>query len=849
MEQEMINTTVGNVGHMFVIISFVAALMAAFSFFKAAVQQDLAAEKEWLRNGRTAFYIHALAVFGVVGTLFYIIYNHMFEYHYAWSHSSTRLPVHYMISSFWEGQEGSFLLWMFWHAILGLIIIATNRYWEASVMAVFSAVQFILSSMILGVVIGSFWKLGSSPFILLRDAIDAPIFQQQPDFIPEDGTGLNPLLQNYWMVIHPPTLFLGFALTVVPFAYAVAGLWKKKYREWVRPALPWALVGAAVLGLGILMGGYWAYETLNFGGYWNWDPVENAVYVPWLFLIASIHTMISFRKSNTALKASLILVILMYLLILYSTFLTRSGILGEASVHSFTDLGLSGQLLFYLMFFVILAVVLLIWRWKELPTTEKEASTYSREFWLFIGALLLCLMGFQVIFSTSFPVINKIVELFGGVSNLAPLDPEEYSGAQLWFAAGVAILSGIGQFFWWKKMKKGQLWQELMAPVIITLILTTLIMVIGDINRLSYILLLLAAVFTVVANGKILWTVWKSNPKLSGGAITHIGVGLMLIGILFSSGYSRVVSLNNTGLLISREMSDEFNRENLLLFLNEPRTMNNYEIEYRGERLEPSRGDGYIPVSKVDRIDEFNVVATEDIYQDEILLYSTGEMIRVHPENVYYEVELRDGNGRVYRLYPRIQDNPQMGLAPSPSIKREIDKDLYAHVVMRMDKEEVDWSEPEEFKVGIGEVFYVNDYITRILEVKPVEEVKGITMGPDEVAVKARIEVQGERESYLAEPVFVLNMKQRTFNHYARLLYDDIPGLGIRFALREIDPENERFTITASTRQKDWIILKAMEKPLINVLWLGTLVLMAGFIVASVRRYDEFRKMRKKGME
>ncbi len=849
MEEGMINTTVGSVGHLFVIVSFVAAIMAAFSFYKAAVHSGLEGKRAWLQNGRTAFVIHAVAVFGIVSTLFYIIYNHLFEYHYAWSHSSTRLPVHYMVSSFWEGQEGSFLLWMFWHAILGLVIMVTNKYWEASVMAVFSSVQVFLTSMILGVVFWGSFKLGSSPFILLRDAIEAPIFLQNPDFIPEDGTGLNPLLQNYWMVIHPPTLFLGFALTVVPFAYAIAGLWQRRYREWVRPALPWALFGAAVLGLGILMGGYWAYETLNFGGYWNWDPVENAVYVPWLFLIAAIHTMISFKKSNTALKASVILVVLMFILILYSTFLTRSGILGEASVHSFTDLGLSGQLLAYLLFFTIMSVALMVYRWKELPTSSKEASTYSREFWLFIGALLLCLMGFQVIFSTSFPVINKIVELFGGVSNLAPLDAAEYSSAQLWFAAGVAILSGIGQFFWWKKMKKGELWKELITPLVITLLVTTLIIVTGDIDKLSYIVLLLAAIFTIVANGKILWNIWRANPKLSGGAITHIGVGLVLIGILFSSGYSRVVSLNNSGLLISREMSDEFNRENLLLFLNETRTMNNYEIEYKGERLEPEEGSGYIPMSKIDRIDPFRVVATEDIYYNDELLYETGEEIRVHPENVFYEVELRDAGGKVYKLYPRIQDNPQMGLAPSPSIKRDITKDLYAHVVLRMDKDEVEWSEPEEFRVSQNEIFYVNDYVSRITEIHQVKKAKGIKIGDNEIAVKARIEVQGEKDTYVAEPVFVVNLEQRRVNDIAGLIYDEIPGLGLRFAFQNIHPESDEFSIVAYTRQKDWIILKAMEKPMINILWLGTLVLMAGFTLATVRRYDEFRKMRKKGQE
>ena len=162
----------------------------------------------------------------------------------------------------------------------------------------------------------------------------------------------------------------------------------------------------AILGLGILMGGYWAYETLNFGGYWNWDPVENAVYVPWLILIASIHTMITYKNSETALKASIVLVIAVFIAILYSTFLTRSGILGDSSVHSFTDLGLSGQLLLYLLFFIVGAIVLSIVRWKEIPSTEKEASVYSREFWIFIGATTLCLMGFQVLAGTSIPVVE-----------------------------------------------------------------------------------------------------------------------------------------------------------------------------------------------------------------------------------------------------------------------------------------------------------------------------------------------------------------------------------------------------------------------------------------------------------
>nr|MDQ3395556.1 cytochrome c biogenesis protein CcsA [Bacteroidota bacterium] len=421
----MVHTLIGDIGHLFVIISLVSALAATYAFYKLTTVDEIA-KKSWRKYATSVFYIHGAAILGIAVTLFLIIYNHYFEYHYAWSHSSKNLPVEYIISCFWGGQEGSFLLWMFWNAVLGIVLINTNNFWKGPVMTVFSLVQAFLASMILGVVILDL-KIGSSPFILLRDALSDPIFALNPDFVPEDGTGLNPILQNYWMVIHPPTLFLGFATTLIPFAYCISGLWIKKYSEWVRPALPWALFSAMVLGVGILMGAYWAYETLNFGGYWNWDPVENAVYVPWLVLVASYHTMITYKNSSSALKTSIILVVATFILILYATFLVRSGILGDSSVHSFVDLGLSGQLLIYLFTFLAISIIFIAKAWKHIPSSQKEVSTYSREFWIFIGATTLCLMGFQVLVPTSIPVFNSIVEWFGGISNMAPpADAVEY---------------------------------------------------------------------------------------------------------------------------------------------------------------------------------------------------------------------------------------------------------------------------------------------------------------------------------------------------------------------------------------------------------------------------------------
>jgi cytochrome c-type biogenesis protein CcmF len=851
----MMHYFVGDLGHLFVITSFVAAVASAFSYFRATSAPSLERRNLWRKNGAVGFYIHAIAVLGVCITLFTIIANHYFEYHYAYSHSDRNLPSHYLISTFWNGQEGSFLLWMFWQAVLGVVLIHTNKFWEAPVMTVFALVQAFLASMILGVVLpGVDFRIGSSPFILLRDVMqNAPIFVTNPEFIPNDGTGLNPLLQNYWMVIHPPTLFLGFASTLVPFSFCIAGLWLKKYRDWVRPALPWALFGGAILGLGILMGGYWAYETLNFGGYWNWDPVENAVYVPWLILVAAIHTMITYKNSETALKASIILVIAVFVLILYSTFLTRSGILGDSSVHSFTDLGLSGQLLVYFCFFLFVPIILSAVRWKEIPTSEKEVSTYSREFWIFVGTLVLCLMGFQVLAPTSIPAWNKFVGIFGIASNMAPPADQVgfYTKFQLWFAVIVGLLSGVGQFFWWKKIDAKQLGKELLTPLLITLVVFVVLLQVmvfqfgGDsIKKPAYLIILFSGLFTVIANGKILLSLVRSSPGLSGGAVAHIGVGMMLIGMMFSSGYSKVVSLNNTGLLYSREASDEYNRENLLLFINEPRTMAGYQIEFKGERLEPRGKTGYVNPNDVEFIeDPYRVVAKKDILYRGNKLFKAKDTIEIFPENKYYEVQLTSQRGSKHTLYPRIQDNPTMGVASSPDIKRDLSKDLYAHIVDLNDPEKAEWSKPEEIKIAALQEFFANDYVAVLEKVERIFSVGDTKLDPEDVAVKALIRVKGEYEEYIAEPIFIIRNRM-----VGRIPYE-IRDLGIQLTLMNIHPETGQFTIGINTRQKDWIVLKAFEKPMINVLWIGTLVLMTGFGIAMTRRFREFNKMKEKGLE
>jgi cytochrome c-type biogenesis protein CcmF len=842
----MINTFVGNLGHFAVILAFVSAIVSAFAYYRYSICNELE-KPQWRNFSRIAFYVHAVSSLTIAFTLFEIIYNFRFEYYYAYSHSSKALPVHYMVSSFWEGQEGAFILWIVWNVFLGLILIRTNKFWEGPVMVVFALVQAFLVSMILGVVIGDL-KIGSSPFILLRDAVNAPIFQLNPEFVPEDGTGLNPLLQNIWMVIHPPTLFLGYASTLVPFAFLIGGLATRKYTEWVRPALPWAIFSAMILGMGIIMGAYWAYVTLNFGGYWNWDPVENAVYVPWLIMVAAIHTMITFKKSSTALKTSIVLVIASFVLVLYATFLVRSGVLGDSSVHSFTDLGLSGQLLIYLLFFLFVATFLAAKHWKYIPTSEKEASVYSREFWIFIGATTLSLMAFQVILPTSIPVWNALVESFGGISNMAPPADQVgfYTKFQLWFAVVLALLTALGQFFWWNKIDGKTLRDSLVTPYIISVVLAALVIVMGKVYDISYIVVVLAACFTIVANATILIKLLtKSTFKLAGGSLAHIGLGMILIGVMFSSGYSEVISFNMSGLTYSNSWEDEMNKEHVLLWINKPTQIKDYTAIYRARQKKVKGVPGLVSVNLLKSTGQVNeATAIDDIVVNGKTYYKKGDLVTlILEENDYFRIDYYKGEEFQFTLNPMSQFNSSMGLISSPDSRRFINRDLYTFVSAINDFEDPEWREDEFYEVAPGENFYISDFVTTFEGAEVLQNIEGVPLVEGDVAVRAKLVVMDYDVEKRLEPVFIIRGSQ----------VGKIPAidneLGVKVELDNIIPEENKFSFKVNRYQKDYVVLKAIVKPQINILWAGTIIMLIGFSVAIFRRYEEFSKMRDKGLE
>ena len=501
MDQQFIGEHLlpGQLGHLFVITSFVASLFAGVSYFMSVRCEptDTANSITWRKMGRIGFWLHFGMVVSVFGVLYYVIENHLFEYHYAWEHSSIALPGKYLLSCFWEGQQGSFMLWTFWQSVLGLIVMHTSGKLEARAMTIISLVQALLGTMLVGFYIGDHLHIGITPFDLLRDAMqNAPIFKN-PNYLNfiKDGNGLNVLLQNYWMVIHPPVLFLGFGATLIPFAYVLAALWAGEYKEFVKPTLAWSLFNGAVLGTGIMMGGAWAYESLNFGGYWAWDPVENSSLVPWLVLIAGLHTLVSYRSTGRALKLTFILLLLAHLLVWYSTFLTRTGILGNTSVHAFTG---DGSAMFYhllavLGLLLLLSVALLVWRWRTMPGVATEEETFTREFWLFIGGAVLFISATHIAVMTSIPVWSPAVKWMTG-KEFSLLDPmSHYNNVEVWIAVLTGVLSASALYMKFRHTDGRTLLRQLMIPAGVALVLSALIAVLQKINQFQYDLMLFSA--------------------------------------------------------------------------------------------------------------------------------------------------------------------------------------------------------------------------------------------------------------------------------------------------------------------------------------------------------------------
>ncbi len=781
----------GQLGHFFAVLSLVASLVATIAYFKANSLAIPTEKESWLRFARAAFLVETISVFSIFITLYFIISNHYYEYFYAWNHTSRALQTRYLLASFWEGQEGSFMLWSFWHCVLGWIFTWRTKKWEATT------------------------KLGSDPFQLMRTAgilTNAPVLHvnfdiSQPiraDYLSliKDGNDLNSLLQNYWMVIHPPILFLGFASTIIPFGFAYAGLVNKDH-SWTKVSLPWTAFSAAILGTGIMMGAAWAYESLSFGGYWAWDPVENASLVPWLVLIAGMHTNLIYKHSGYSLRSTYLFYIFAFSLVLYSTFLTRSGILGDTSVHAFTGADMTLQLIFFLAVFFVPGLTLYFMRRRSIPTIHKEESTYSREFWMFIGALVLFLSSIIIIAKTSTPVFNKI---FG--TNIAPPEDVKFSHnqVQIFIAIIIGILTAVTQYLKYKNTPASLFYKKIGLPTLIALIISLCISFFGNIDYnekgigfLAAIhIAIFAAVYGVVANAAYIWVGLKGKMKSAGASVAHVGFTLFLLGILISSSKKETLSMNTTGINVFEKTKDQDPAENITLFKGVKTDMGKYDVTYVRDTA-----NGF------DRKKYFEL-----------------------------KFERKDGKENFY-LYPDVLKNNkgQEGFSPNPDKKHYLTNDIFAYVTTwtgTTNEEDTATFRPALIKAG-DTTFYSNGIIVlNKVTINPENFKRPVLPGETPVMLDMTVIAKDGRK-YPLTPGFAVNLKDSS----VRNLPDTVIAQSLIVRFDKISDETNgkiQIGIKETKALNDLMTLKVYKFPLIGLVWLGIIIMVTGLIMSVVQR-------------
>ena len=535
-----------NIGHITVLIAFLASIGATIFYFMEARKNNPAnpGKTQPLLKRDTAKRLYYLSVgFGLLAgiILYYALFTHQFQYSYVNGYSSKDLPPIYLISAFWAGQEGTFLLWALFVGLMGIFFLKKSNGNESYAMAVVSAFSAFLYLLM----------LIKSPFELITP-------------VPLDGRGLNPLLQDPWMAIHPPILFMGYAAATFPFALVISGLAKRKYEQWNNSGFGWTLFASVSLGAGIIIGGFWAYEVLGWGGYWGWDPVENSSLVPWIVMLISIHGLVVFKAKGSLRRTNMFLAILTFILVLYATFLTRSGVLADFSVHSFVDLGINNYLMGVMVVSITLGFGLLATRFSEIKSPKVDTSSLNRELLLLLSMYVLGAAALFTFVGMSSPILT------GLIGKASQVDISFYNKVNLPVAIAMALLLGITPFMGWAEEKKFNFLKRYSMSLVLTA-LSCVIAFVAGVTSFTLLLFVGASAFGLISNVIITFRQYRSGWLHIGGPLSHIGVALMLIGIVGSGSF------------------DESNQ--LILKQGEPQAAFGYNFTFKGvqnpEALKP----------------------------------------------------------------------------------------------------------------------------------------------------------------------------------------------------------------------------------------------------------------------
>jgi cytochrome c-type biogenesis protein CcmF len=523
-----------NLGDLLLRIALLLTIPAAILFLRDLRGRAVPAAAGWL------FGLHSLAVGAALALLWSLFLGHRFEYAYVAEYSSRALPPALSFAASWAGQEGSILLWVVLLAGVGLALLRQPGSLTRSAMFFLTLIQMSLLALL----------LAHSPFRL-------------SSIRPDDGLGLNPLLEDPWMVVHPPVLFAGYAVMAAPFALAAAALVRGEARAWQRAVWPWTLMAVVTLGAGIALGGIWAYKVLGWGGYWGWDPVENASLVPWLVAVALLHGLFIQRTTGALARTNVLLAMLGWLTVLGGTYLTRSGVLQNFSVHSFAASGLGPPLGIVLGTTFLVSVILLARGWRALEARPLHAASVSREFALWIGLLTVLVFAALVVFGTTAPLLTA------WVGHPANVRAGFYEAISVPLGVLIVLVMAIAPALRWSR-QAGLDWLKALVPGLAGGLLTIAVALASGIRAPSHLLLLGTTAFALIVNAWMMWRLFRRGWSYGAGYLGHAGLSVMILGMVMSTALGRT--------------------ERLTLEPDVPRRSLGYTLTYRGETPDGSGG-------------------------------------------------------------------------------------------------------------------------------------------------------------------------------------------------------------------------------------------------------------------
>jgi cytochrome c-type biogenesis protein CcmF len=743
------------IGSVIIWITFAATLASTYFYYIST------AKKKLLLVARGSFFISLIGVFAASALLMVYILQHRFEYNYIANYSSRDLPIQLLITTFWAGQEGSFLLWAFFAAVIGFVLQRTvlHERIESEAMAAYS---LVLSFLLLLIAI-------KSPFQLIWDVAANNV---PTGFIPQEGKGLNPLLQNFWMIIHPPILFLGFASLAVPFVLAIAALWQKKYEKWLHNALPWVLFSAMSLGVGLILGGYWAYGVLGWGGWWGWDPVENSSLIPWMVAIMLIHTMLIQMFTGKLARTNFILAVLAYLLVIYSTFLTRSGILANASVHSFVDPGTFA----YSLLIVWLGVIafcgfgMTILRWKELKIATPHSAWFNRESMLTIATIVMGVCAAVILFGTSKPLFYSSM-----------VESSFYDRTNLPLAVLMTLLLGLSLRTKWNKEELPLFMKKLIIPGILSFVVLGIFIIMGlhDILAALLILTSLFAFFVSVSHG---YQIAKEQPRFIGGALAHVGLAILFLGIIASGRYGQ--------------------KQSIALPLNQPKSAFGYQMNFTGAKPAQDGKTKYaINVEYNGKFSLLEPIMFESNYNNSLM--RIPDYVSSWAGDFYLEpLSIEQGETNQQNLIVLVKNEPQIYGAITLTFQRF---DMGAH--------------------GKGGMMGGENSITigAVLQIKTEKDVQEI-VPTTTYTTQGNLEMKTAylKNGHLGFQLVAMNVASGTKKSQVQINVVDVKGM-----------------MHTGIQKPETLIAEISVKPFMSLVWIASVMIISGLTIAMMRRMNQ----------